>query len=630
MKLNKTLIAAAISALVMTGCDRGRESSATEAIDTTTVERAQTTAADETAQPNAEAIARANQMFEDFFQEHLDRSPEFKTFLGIKEDYGKWDDLSPKFEAETNDINKRQLAGLNKLDPAELDDATRLSLSLLKRNLEMDIEGYKWRLYNYPVNQMFGTHSGVPSLLINQHRIDNVNDANAYIARLNNLPRHFEQLIANLKERTKAGIIAPKFVFPYVINDSRNLITGAPFEKGEDSTLFADFKGKVDALDIPDEQKTELIEQARKALLGSVEPAYENLIDYMGELQQQATTDDGAWKFPNGDDFYAFALKRTTTTDLSADDIHEIGLKEVERIHDEMRGIMKKVGFEGSLQDFFEFMRTDEQFYYPNTKEGKQRYLKEATELIETMKDRLDELFITKPKADLVVKAVEPFREQSAGKAFYQRPAPDGSRPGIYYANLYNMQDMPSYQMEALAYHEGIPGHHMQLSIAQELEGIPRFRKFGGYTAYIEGWGLYSELVPKEMGFYKDPYSDFGRLAMELWRACRLVVDTGIHSKKWSREQAIGWLGENSPNPQGDVVKAIERYIVMPSQATAYKIGMLKIVELREKAKNELGDQFDIRAFHDTVLANGAVPLDVLENLVDEWVAEVKTRQPQQ
>ncbi|WP_308368168.1 MULTISPECIES: DUF885 domain-containing protein [unclassified Microbulbifer] len=630
MKLNMTLIAAAISALVMTGCDRGRESSATEAIDTTTVEHTQNTAAGETAQPNAEAIARANQMFEDFFQEHLDRSPEFKTFLGIKEDYGKWDDLSPKFEAETNDINKRQLAELNKLDPAGLDDATRLSLALLKRNLEMDIEGYKWRLYNYPVNQMFGTHSEVPSLLINQHRIDNANDANAYIARLNNLPKHFEQLIANLKERAKAGIIAPKFVFPYVISDSRNLITGAPFEEGEDSTLFADFKGKIDALDIPDEQKTELIEQARKALLGSAKPAYENLIDYMGELQQQATTDDGAWKFPNGDDFYTFALKRTTTTDLSADEIHEIGLKEVERIHDEMRGIMKKVGFEGSLQDFFEFMRTDEQFYYPNTEEGKQRYLKEATEIIETMKGRLDELFITKPKADLVVKAVEPFREQSAGKAFYQRPAPDGSRPGIYYANLYNMKDMPTYQMEALAYHEGIPGHHMQLSIAQELEGLPKFRKFGGYTAYIEGWGLYSEMVPKEMGFYKDPYSDFGRLAMELWRACRLVVDTGIHSKKWSREQAIGWLGENSPNPQGDVVKAIERYIVMPSQATAYKIGMLKIIELREKAKNELGDQFDIRAFHDTVLANGAVPLDVLEDLVDEWVAEVKTRQPQQ
>ncbi|MBB3061818.1 DUF885 domain-containing protein [Microbulbifer rhizosphaerae] len=632
MKLNKTLIAAAISVLVMTGCDRGRESSATEqAIDTTTVEKAENTATDSKAtQPNAEAIARTNQMFEDFFQEHLDRSPEFKTFLGIKEDYGKWDDLSPKFEAETNDINKRQLAELNKLDPAELDDATRLSLSLLKRNLEMDIEGYKWRLYNYPVNQMFGTHSEVPSLLINQHRIDNANDANAYIARLNNLPKHFEQLIANLKERAKAGIIAPKFVFPYVINDSRNLITGAPFEEGKDSTLFADFKGKVDALDIPDEQKTALIEQARKALLGSAKPAYENLIDYMGELQQQATTDDGAWKFPNGDDFYAFALKRTTTTDLSADEIHQIGLKEVERIHDEMRGIMKKVGFEGSLQDFFEFMRTDEQFYYPNTEEGKQRYLKEATELIETMKGRLDELFITKPKADLVVKAVEPFREQSAGKAFYQRPAPDGSRPGIYYANLYNMKDMPTYQMEALAYHEGIPGHHMQLSIAQELEGIPKFRKFGGYTAYIEGWGLYSEMVPKEMGFYKDPYSDFGRLAMELWRACRLVVDTGIHSKKWSREQAIGWLGENSPNPQGDVVKAIERYIVMPSQATAYKIGMLKIVELREKAKNELGDQFDIRAFHDTVLANGAVPLDVLEELVDEWVAAVKTQQSQQ
>ncbi|SDK69946.1 DUF885 domain-containing protein [Microbulbifer yueqingensis] len=633
MKFNKTLIAATIGTLVLAGCERAegtkapqqdKEVVAGSAADTS-AKSSQQAGAESSANP--EAIARANDLFESHFQELLDRSPEFKTFLGIKDDYGKWNNLSPEFEEETHEIIKRQLAELKKIDASELDDATALSLKLAIRNKEEGIEDYRWRLHTYPVNQMYAEHTSVASLLINQHRVDNVDDAEAYISRLSALPKHFDQLIANLKERAEAGVIPPKFVFPYVISDGKNLITGAPYTEGKDSTLLADFKGKVNKLDIGDEQKKSLVEKARKAMLEDVEPAYEELIAYLGKLEKKATTDDGAWKLPDGDDFYAHRLNVYTTTDLSADEIHQKGLDEVERIHGEMREIMEKVGFEGSLQEFFEFMRTDEQFYYPNTEEGKQRYLKEATAIIDNMKGRLDELFITKPEADLTVKAVEPFREKSAGKAFYQRPAPDGTRPGIYYANLYNMKDMPTYQMEALAYHEGIPGHHMQLSIAQELEGIPKFRKFGGYTAYTEGWGLYSELVPKEIGLYKDPYSDFGRLAMELWRAARLVVDTGIHSKKWTREEAIEYLGKNTPNPKGDQVKAIERYIVLPGQATAYKIGMLKIVELREKAKEELGDKFDVREFHDVVLANGAVPLDVLEQLVDEWIAGVKSGQ---
>lgn len=626
MKLAPTLLAAAISALAISGCDRDRETTTPEQKITPAAETGKSVpgAALKAGEADPAAIAQANKMFEDFFQEHLSRSPEFKTFLGIKEDYDKWDDISPEFERETHEINLRQLAKLNELDPTKLDDATRLSLRLAKRNLEQDIEAYKWRLHNYPVNQMYAVHTSVASMLINQHRIDSIADAEAYIARLNALPAHFDQLQKNLEARAQIGTIPPKFVFPYVISDARNLIAGAPFGDGDDSPLFADFKGKVEKLEIPAEQKQQLVAKARAALLSSASPAYRKLISYLQELEKRATTDDGVWKLADGEDFYAFKLRQYTTTDLTADEIHNIGLEEVARIHGEMRDIMKKVGFEGSLQEFFEFMRTDPRFYYPNTEEGKQAYLKKATEIIETMKGRLDELFITKPKADLIVKAVEPFREKSAGKAFYQRPAPDGSRPGIYYANLYNTADMPIYQMEALAYHEGIPGHHMQRSISQELKGLPKFRKFGGYTAYTEGWGLYSELVPKEMGFYQDPYSDFGRLAMELWRAARLVVDTGIHSKKWTREEAINYLLENTPNPKGDAIKAIERYIVMPGQATSYKIGMLKIVELREKARNALGDQFDIRQFHDVVLANGAVPLDVLEELVDQWIARVQ------
>ena len=281
---------------------------------------------------------------------------------------------------------------------------------------------------------------------------------------------------------------------------------------------------------------------------------------------------------------------------------------------------MKQVGFDGSLQEFFQHLQTEPRFTYEDSDAGRDAYLKEATRLIDVMKGELDAVFLTKPQADLEVRRVEAFREKAAGKAFYNRPAPDGSRPGYYYANLYKITDMPKYQMEALAYHEGIPGHHMQIAMAQELEGIPKFRKFGGYTAYTEGWGLYSEFLPKEMGFYEDPYSDFGRLAMEIWRAARLVVDTGLHDKKWTRQQAIDYLTTNTPNPLNDCVKAIERYIVMPGQATAYKIGMIKIQDLRADAKKRLGDKFDIREYHAVVLDSGPVPLNILEERVNDWV----------
>jgi uncharacterized protein (DUF885 family) len=279
------------------------------------------------------------------------------------------------------------------------------------------------------------------------------------------------------------------------------------------------------------------------------------------------------------------------------------------------------VGFEGSLAEFFVFMREDEQFYYPTDDEGRAQYLAEATRRIDVMRERLTEVFGLLPEAEITVKRVEEFREKTAGKAFYQSPSADGSRPGIYYANLYDMMDMPKYQLEALAYHEGIPGHHMQRSISVQLDNIPEFQKYTSFTAYSEGWGLYSEQLPREMGFYEDPYSDFGRLAMELWRACRLVVDTGIHHKRWTRAEAIDYLVETTPNSVGDSIKAVERYIAMPGQATAYMIGKLKIVELREKARLALGESFDIREFHDEVLKDGPVPLSILAQKVDAMIA---------
>jgi uncharacterized protein (DUF885 family) len=353
-------------------------------------------------------------------------------------------------------------------------------------------------------------------------------------------------------------------------------------------------------------------------------PAYERLIAVLQAQELAATDDDGAWKFPEGREYYDFVLRTFTTTNLKADEIHAIGVREVERIHREMEAIRQRIGFGGTLQEFFVFMREDPQFYYPNTEEGKQAYIDRATEFIDAMRERLDELFGLKPQAALVVRKVEPFREEGSPAAFYEQPAPDGSRPGIYYVNTFDMRGLPIYEMESLAYHEAIPGHHMQIAIAQELEGLPRFRKFGGNTAYVEGWALYTEFVPKEYGFFTDPYMDFGRLSSELLRAARLVVDTGIHAKKWTREQTQTWLRENSPFPERDIFTETNRYIVWPGQACSYKIGMLKILELRELAKSELGAKFDIRAYHDLVLKDGALPLDLLEENVRAWIQRAK------
>lgn len=620
----KRIVLAVSLVLIASGCsDVGPNSNSSAPQPSASASESQAQTAVSAAEIEAES-AKANELFEDMFMERAMRSPMYQSYLGIKRDQDKWDDISEERAHEDLAFQREQLERVMAIDENKLDAQTRISWLLAKQGLEETIADFQWRHYNYPVNQMFGMHSSVASLLINQHSIDEVADAEAYIARLNALPTLFSQLGDNLELRAEKGIIAPKFVYPYVISDSRNIISGAPFDNGEPSTLLADFSGKVANLDIDESQKSSLLAAAEQALLESVKPAYENLISVVEDIAEQADTRDGAWKFPNGEAFYNNALQRTTTTDLTSDEIHEIGLSEVARIHNEMRVIMEEVEFAGTLQEFFVYMRNNQDFIYPATDEGRQRYLDEATAYIDAMRERLDELFITQPKAEMIVKAVEPFREQSAGKAFYQQPSMDGSRPGVYYANLYDMGSMPTYQMEALAYHEGIPGHHMQIAISQELEGIPTFRKFGRYTAYTEGWGLYTELLPKEIGFYEDPYSDFGRLAMELWRAVRLVVDTGIHDKRWTREEGIAFYVNNTPNAEADAVKMVERHIVMPSQATAYKIGMIKILELREHAKAELGDAFDIREFHDVVLASGPVPLNVLEQFVNDYISETQ------
>ena len=586
--------------------------------------------------PNSETPNRAtlvkqesealNDWFEARYQDSLARSPMSQTYLGKDTNKDRLDDISALARDESAALQKAWMKDMKAMfDIDRLDPQTKLSYRLFNFDVEDTLASHKFADNQYVFQHMSGPHTSLPSFLINFHQVKTEQDAESYIARLNQFDDYLGQAADRAQAQFDKGVSLPKFVYAKIIAASENVIKNAPFETSETkSPLLNDFEQKVGKLDISDEAKNRLIGEARSALTTSVKPAYQRLINMFKTHQASASADDGAWKLPDGEAYYAERLRHYTTTDMSADEIHNIGLAEVKRIQNEMREIMKKVNFDGTLKEFFDFLRTDPQFVYPNTDEGRDAYMADATAIIDDMKGRLDTLFITKPKADMVVKRVEPFREDTAFGAFYNAPAEDGSRPGTYYVNLRDVTEQPKYLQQALAYHEGIPGHHMQIAIAQELQGLPKFRTMGGHTAYTEGWALYSESVPSELNLYTDPYSDFGRLSMEIFRAARLVVDTGIHSKKWTREQAVQYYLNNIPNPEGDVRAEIDRYIVWPGQATAYKIGMLKIQALRKKAEDALGEQFNVAQFHDVVLANGSVPLSVLEELVDEWVADTK------
>ena len=587
---------------------------------------AQTTATAPTAAAKVDQNAAITAFFEEYDAQQLALSPLSKSYRGIKDsDYGRWGDFTNAAEARANDAARSALKEMRaRFDPAQLTPENRLSYRLFEKRAERNEAAFKYNDYGYVFDQMNGAQSELPAFLINIHRVDNKSDARAYVSRLYGIGPGMSQAIEQAKARAAQGIMPPKWVYPYVINDARNVITGAPFDSGPDAPLFADFKGKVGKLNISQIEKDLLVADAAQALNSALKPAYEALISEMTAQEKVAGTDDGVWRFKDGAGYYTERLANYTTTNMTPEQIHQLGLAQVARIHKEMGVVQKKMGVKGDLQAFFKYMRTEPKFYAPETAEGRALYLSETQKAKDAITPLLPKWFGTLPQAPLVVKPVEAFREKSAGKAFYQSPAPDGSRPGTYYANLYKMADMPLTEVEALFYHEGVPGHHLQLAIQTELKGVPAFRKFGGVTAYSEGWGLYSEKLAKDMGLYTDPARDFGRLQLELHRAIRLVVDSGLHYKRWSRETAIKYVEDNSADAPGGIVKAIERYIIYPGQATAYMVGRLKISDLRDKAQKALGKKFDIRGFHDTVLKSGPVPLDVLEEQVDAWIASRK------
>jgi len=560
---------------------------------------------------------RFNKFLDDAFEEQVSFSPEFQTALGKKKNYSRLDDYTEAFAIKMRDWAEAKLVQMEQFDITKLDAQAQLSYQLLKKDIEDGRENFKWRDHGYSITQMYGIHTSLPTFMMNMHRVDNESDLHAYIARLNEFLRVSSEVSMNVRRSEKKGVIPPKFVYPYVIEASRNMIKGQPFDKsGKDSPLFADFKAKLANLKLSADKNEKYTKLAIMAFNDSVRPAYMNMMALFEAQAKKANNTAGVWKLPQGNEYYKAMVERHTTTTMTPDQIHKLGLENVARLQNDMRAVLKKIGWKGSLQAFFRHLRKDKKFYFENTPEGRKAYLDLSKKFYDEISLKVPQYFRLLPKSGFQIRSFEEFRQDSAGIAFYEQPSEDGSRPGYYYVNLKDMRNLPKHEAEVVLYHEGAPGHHFQIAIAQELQGLPQYRRFNHYTAYVEGWGLYTERLAKEMGAYKDDYSEFGRLSLELLRASRLVVDTGMHSKKWTREKAIKYMRDNLPGALEDQKNEIERYIVMPGQATAYMVGMLKIYELRENARKQLGDKFDIRDFHDVILGSGPLPLSELESLV--------------
>ena len=554
------------------------------------------------------------------------KNPETLTSLGFLESMGikghnaHLDDVHPDRTDELFAEMKAFREGLLQYDDESLDDSQRLTkdIALYLTSMLDDFEDY--RFHNYPANQMSGIQSAFPSFMDAQHQVNTMEDAENYLSRMSELPRKHEQYLLGLRLREERDIIPPRFVIERVLEEMRNFVA----TPAQENILYTGLAKKLEeAEEIDEAQAADVLQRVEASINDNVYPAYETFINYFGELESKAGDDDGVWHLPDGEAVYRLALRFFTTTSYTADEIHDIGLAEVDRIQAEMLEILKLEGVDvaGGFTAAMEIYSERPEFYYEDSDEGRQQILDDYQVMLDELDAGLDDAFRIRPKAGVEVVRVPEFREKTAPGAYYQQPALDGTRPGRFFANLYDIKATPKYGMRTLAVHEGIPGHHFQIAIAMELEGVPLIRRFGFFTAYVEGWALYAERVAYELGLMPTNGDNIGRLMAELFRAVRLVVDTGIHHKRWTREEAIEYMLANTGMAESDVVSEIERYIVLPGQATAYKVGMMKILELREKAMNELGDKFDLRDFHDVVLKNGAVPLDILERIVDHYIA---------
>ena len=562
--------------------------------------------------------------FEELFERDVNQSPEFQAYLGRKtEDYGRWDDYSEAHAETQNQQTQNDLKRLQQeFDFDALSENSKMSYRIFEYDQQQSLRNYQWRHHNYAISPMNDISSSLAAFLQNIHQIENIKDAEDYISRLEGIQTVLHEVVKQLQHGESMGVIPPKMVYPKVLPAAQNLLKDAPFEEtAEDGVILADFRSKLEQLELEQEDKEILLNDAANALSGSFRNGYQELITELQRLQAIADNNHGIWSLPDGEAYYANRIQNWTTVVRPVDEIHELGLAEVTRIRAEMQQIMEEVGFEGDLAEFFVYVRNSPENYYEKSDAGREEYIRDATALINGIYDIADQYFNVLPKAPLEVRRVEPWREDGASTAFYDGHSPDGSRPGIYYINQKDMNAVQKHIQNSLAYHEGAPGHHFQIAIQQELQDIPQFRRFGGYSAYSEGWALYSERLAFEAGLYEGlPMRNFGRLAEEMKRAVRLVVDTGMHAKQWPLEQSIEYMTANTPMATDDIERQIKRYYVLPGQALSYKVGMLTILDLRQRAEQQLGEKYDIREFHDVVLKNGALPMQILGDVVDAYI----------
>ncbi len=589
-------LAAALLAVVLlvAGCGESKEEAATEVVDSGAVLHA---------------------LFDEHFERNLEMNPLSATFIG---DYRYNDRMansnSAEYRAADEAMDKEFLARLLEIDRTQLNYQDQLSYDLFKINREQSLEGNQFPFHLQPINQFYSVTNFFVQLGsgTSAHPFKSVKDYDDFLSRADDYAGITDTIIANMKEGMQKGVTQPRILMEKLLPQ----INAHIVENVEDSNFWGPIKNMPE--DFSAEDRERLTAAYEDKIMNTIVPAYQRVSNFLGDEYIAAARDTvGLSAQPNGSDWYAYMVRVRTTTDMSPDEIHQIGLDEVARIQDEMRGVMKQVGFEGDLKDFFEFVNTDDQFFYDDAEELIQGYRDMSDHITELSKS----LFEVMPKTAFEVRRVEPFREASAAGGSYQAGTPDGSRPGIFYANAYDIKARGKWAMESLFLHEAIPGHHFQIMIQRENEDLPSFRRFGGFTAYTEGWGLYAESLGKELGVYTDPYQYFGGLNAELWRSIRLVVDTGLHAKHWSRQDVLDYMYANSAVAEARAVAEAERFMAIPGQALAYKVGQLKIRAIRNKAEAALGDKFNVKDFHTEVLKDGAMPLSMLESKIDLWIA---------
>ena len=632
IKITKWLLSATITLVVLAACQK-EDTMAEQAAKPNAEPAASKSVASMTPDAESDTETEAlNAWLNERYEEALKFSPMQLTILGRKDLYDQIDEFSEQVTRDQAAWRVKTVEQMKEqFDYKALSNIGKESFDLWVFQTEEAVANLEFMRQGYLFGELGGLEDWFPTFLINFHEVNSEEDMRAYINRITGISRAMNQVLGLAKLKAADGMRPPQFAFETAIDRATKVITGLPFNGETDSSILKDAKGKIEALvtagTVDDDTANEFLAQVDQKLTEQFQPAYSAFIDWLkADIVNADARARGVSALPNGEAYYNRQLSTYTTLPMTADDVHQLGLSEVARIKTEMAAIMDEVNFDGDLVTFFEFIRTDPQFYYSNTDEGREAYLEDTREFLAEIDQKLPDFFGTLPKAELVVKRVEEFREVDGGAQHYMSATPDGSRPGVYYVHMSDMSAYSKTDMETTAYHEGSPGHHMQVSIAQELTGVPTFRTQADFSVYSEGWALYSEKLAKEMGQFKDPYRDFGRLTAEIWRAIRLVVDTGLHAKGWTQEQAEQFFFDNSAIPESAVRSEVRRYLTTPGQATSYKIGMLKIQELRSRAEETLGDQFDIRDFHDVLLGGGALPLPLLETRVDNWISEQQSQ----